>query len=79
MNAHRDSWFIAFHFGWPLVFAIALFAMGNVLFQRVLLFGAEFAAVLAVLRGEPLRLRRVTLWDEAAALLGLCVATQLLP
>jgi hypothetical protein len=65
MNRH-----IAVHFVWTIGIAVACFKVGDVYFQAVLMFNAAFAVVIAVARKETLRLRRLTLWDEAVAFMG---------
>ena len=65
---------IAVHFVWTVAIATTFFKVGGGYFQTVLLFNAAFAVVLAIARRETLGLRRLTLWDEAVAFVGVSAA-----
>jgi hypothetical protein len=69
---------IVLHFVWTISVAALFFEIGSALFHFVLLFNAGFSMAVALTRGDPWRIRRVTLWDEAAALLGVCGITLIL-
>lgn len=65
---------IIFHFVWTVAIAATFFRIGDPPFQLVLLTNAGCAAAVAVVRGESLRLHRLTFWDEAAGLAGVSAA-----
>jgi hypothetical protein len=71
MGIHTSRQIIT-HFVWTLSIATLLFKVGGMQFQFVLLFNAAFAAGVACMRRESWRVRKITLWDEAAAFVGIC-------
>lgn len=78
MNDRRVNRWIACHFIWTIAVAATLFRIGEPPFQLVLLVNAGSAAAIAAARHESLRLRRLTLWDEAVGLVGVSTAVGLL-
>ncbi len=78
MSGHGVNRWIACHFIWTVAVAAAFFRIGELQFQIVLLVNAGSAAVIATVRHESLRMHRLTLWDEAAGLLGVCAVARLL-
>ena len=78
MNDRRVNRWIASHFIWTIAFAAAFFRVGELPFQMVLLVNAGSAVAVATARRESLRLRRVTLWDEAIGFVGVSTAAGLL-
>ena len=69
---------IVSHFIWTVAIAGAFFRVGDTPFHVVLLVNAGTAAVIATVRHESLRLRRLTLWDEAVGLVGVSTAAGLI-
>jgi hypothetical protein len=47
------------------------------LFHLLLLFNAAMTGAMAAFRGDSWRARRLTLWDEAVAFIGICLLTGL--
>lgn len=78
MNDRRVNRWIAFHFIWTVAVAATFFRVGELPYQLVLLVNAGSAVVIATARRESLRLRRLTLWDEAIGLVGVSAATGML-
>jgi hypothetical protein len=78
MNDRRVNRWIACHFIWTVAVAATFFRPGEPTFQFILLVNAGSAAVIATARRESLRLRRLTLWDEAIGLVGVSAAAGLL-
>jgi hypothetical protein len=76
-NRLVNRW-IALHFVWTILIAVTFFRVGDLPFQMVLLVNAGSAATIAAGRRESLKLRRLTLWDEAVGFVGVSTAAGLL-
>jgi hypothetical protein len=76
MGQH-GSRYIVLHFLWTISIATVLFPIGGALFHLLLLFNAAMTGAMAAFRGDSWRARRLTLWDEAVAFIGICLLTGL--
>lgn len=74
----RTSRDIIAHFAWTISIAALFFPINSRPFQIVILVNAVFATLMAASRHEPFGVRKITLWDEAVALVCVVVLGHLL-
>ena len=78
MKSSDRNRLIVLHFAWTILIAASLLRIGALPFQLLLLVNAGAALILAMARRESLRLRGLTLWDEAVGFIGISTAAGLL-
>ena len=74
----RRSRDIIVYFVWTIAIAALFFPIDSHPFRIIILFNAVVAMIIAVSRHEPFGARKITLWDEAVGLIGVCALAHIL-